>query len=751
MLNGHFENCYGLKQFNLPNINFSRCNKAMIYAPNGVMKNSLSKVFDDISKGTVTSDRIFRGVVSSYSVTHYTSQYVFSSANATTTPTATDRIYVVNTFTDSFEFTRETVSTLLADETTRNAYNVLMAQFSGEIRQIEDKLRVLTGLTKPQIKGKLIADLGLNGTSDWTDIIEEIHDLIENRQILDFLNDCTYSELFNDKVMAVYGKREFINSLEEYIENLNTLLENNPILSNGFSDRNAETLGKELAKHNLFNAQHTIRLKDGVTVIHSLDEWNAAVNEQLDRIYATPELSTVFQKLKKLLTANENVSRLRDIIIAHREIIPALRDITALKIQTWLDCFSKLDTPFADYYERISQYTIQIRALYEQAAAQSARWQAVVNEFNRRFRVPFEVQIENKANFLLKDEAPNLSFKYTRGVTTQQSTILKKDDLMVSLSTGEKRALYLLYILFDLERIRQQASAGGGQFLIIADDIADSFDYKNKYAIIEYLNDLGNTPGIDLLILTHNFDFYRTVKLRLGVNRSNCLIAQRDEEGIISVTEFKYQKDFFKNVVIAEIKDGNIVDDDKKKLLISSIPFYRNLCEYSEMDTGATSKYAKLTCFLHLKTTPLDTQSVKISDLWNIVNHFLDGVAFSGTDEDYYSAIIRIANSCVADNTNEVLLDNKLVIAIAIRLLTERFMQGIITANGQTCVDANSNQTREWYNQAEPFLTSEQKAIIEEVNLITPESIHLNSFMFEPLVDISDWALKELFTKVTRL
>ena len=347
----------------------------------------------------------------------------------------------------------------------------------------------------------------------------------------------------------------------------------------------------------------------------------------------------------------------------------------------------------------------------------------------------------------MKDEAPNLSFKYTRGVTTQQSATLKKDDLMVSLSTGEKRALYLLYILFDLERIRQQASAGGGQFLVIADDIADSFDYKNKYAIIEYLNDLGNTLGIDLLILTHNFDFYRTVKSRLGVARTHCYIAQRDEEGVVSVTEFKYQKDFFKNVVIDGIKDGNIADDDKKKLLISSIPFYRNLCEYS----GKDDEYAKLTCFLHLKTTPIDTQSVSIEELWNIINPFLDGVAFSGVDENYYSAIIRIANSCVADNTNEVLLDNKLVTAIAIRLLAEKFMQSIITSNGQTCIDASSNQTREWYKQAEPFLTLEQKAIIDEVNLITPESIHLNSFMFEPLIDISDWALKELFTKVTRL
>lgn len=746
MLSGHFKNCYGLKQFNLQNINFSRCNKALIYAPNGVMKSSLSKVFDDISKGATTCDRIFQNVVSNYSVTHYTSRYVYSSANRTQ-PTATDRIYVVNTFNNSFEFTKETVSTLLADETTRNAYNVLMAQFSGEIRQIEEKLRVLTGLTKSQIKGKLITDLGLTGTADWTDIFEKLNELYATRRTFEYLNDCTYSELFNDKAMAVYGKQEFLNSIEEYISSLNILLENNPILNDRFTDRNAETLGKEMAKHNLFNAQHTICLKDGTTVIHSLEEWNFVVNEQLDRLYSSPELSTVFQKLKKMLTSNGEVSRLRDIIVAHREIIPALSDIPALKVQTWLDCFSKLDMSFDDYYRNISQYTAQIKVLYEQASAQSARWQTVVNKFNRRFRVPFEVRIENKANFLLKDEAPNLSFKYTRGMIAQQSATLKKDDLMVSLSTGEKRALYLLYILFDLERIRQQATAGGGQFLIVADDIADSFDYKNKYAIIEYLNDLGNTSGIDLLILTHNFDFYRTVKLRLGVARNHCYIAQRDEEGIVSITEFKYQKDFFKNVVIKDIKDGNIINDDKKKLLISSIPFYRNLCEYSGKEVG----YSRLTCFLHLKTTPLDTLTVKISDLWNLINPFLNNTTFSGADEDYYTAVTRVANTCVADNTNEVLLDNKLVIAIAIRLLTEKFMKNTLISNGKACSDADSNQTRKWFNQVKRFLTPAQISVIEEVNLITPESIHLNSFMFEPLIDISNWALKDLYTRVTNL
>lgn len=38
--------------------------------------------------------------------------------------------------------------------------------------------------------------------------------------------------------------------------------------------------------------------------------------------------------------------------------------------------------------------------------------------------------------------------------------------------------------------------------------------------------------------------------------------------------------------------------------------------------------------------------------------------------------------------------------------------------------------------------------LIKEVNLITPENIHLNSFMFEPLIDMSIWRLKKLYQDV---
>ena len=42
MINGTFQNCYGLKSFELNNIRFDTCKAALIYAPNGVMKSSLA-------------------------------------------------------------------------------------------------------------------------------------------------------------------------------------------------------------------------------------------------------------------------------------------------------------------------------------------------------------------------------------------------------------------------------------------------------------------------------------------------------------------------------------------------------------------------------------------------------------------------------------------------------------------------------------------------------------------------------------
>jgi len=42
-------------------------------------------------------------------------------------------------------------------------------------------------------------------------------------------------------------------------------------------------------------------------------------------------------------------------------------------------------------------------------------------------------------------------------------------------------------------------------------------------------------------------------------------------------------------------------------------------------------------------------------------------------------------------------------------------------------------------------------AILDRVNLMTSENIHLNSFMYEPLLDLTDYHLKTLYDDVKTL
>lgn len=723
-------------------INFARSNKALIYAPNGVMKTSFTKVFEDLSKGTPSKDRIFPTAITSYSITYYAANYTFTSTNPRNVPSC-GAVYVVNSFADNFEFTKETVSTLLADEATRNEYNVLIAEFAEQIKSLETEFANKSGLTKPKVKETLIQDFQLPETADWPDIIIALNTMIHSEPPIAYLGDVKHSVLFSEKAIKEYSKPEFQEYIQQYIDRLGELLQNSDLLNTSFTDRSAESLTKSFTTNNLFSANHKVVLRDG-TEIHSVAEWKRAVEAQIQRMYGDETLHTVFEKLKKNLTANNEVDAIRQVIIANRQIIPLLFDISNTKRKVWAAYCVQLERPFEQYYEEISVFTERVRALYERAAAQSERWKQVVEEFNRRFRVPFTVQINNKSNFILKDEAPNLSFIYERGSGDNIERVdLTKDELLPSLSMGEKRAMYLLYILFDLERIRVQAAAGQ-KHLIIADDIADSFDYKNKYAIIEYLADLSKNDSIDLLMLTHNFDFYRTVKSRLGVIRQNCYIAQKNDFGQISMVEFKYQKDFFKNVILEGIKGRD--EYTRKKMLIASIPFYRNLAEYS----GEDEDYLKLTCFLHYKTAPIDTSASTMSDLWSVINQYCNGVAAIFDNSNFMSTVNTIATDIVI-LPDEVSLENKLILSIGARLYAEKYLKQKIIEHEGACPDSESNQTREWYDKAKPYLTNEEIALMDEINLVTPESIHLNAFMYEPLIDISVWNLVAIFLKTADL
>jgi hypothetical protein len=108
------------------------------------------------------------------------------------------------------------------------------------------------------------------------------------------------------------------------------------------------------------------------------------------------------------------------------------------------------------------------------------------------------------------------------------------------------------------------------------------------------------------------------------------------------------------------------------------------------------------------------------------------------------------ANSCM-NAAPGVNFENKIVLAIAIRLAAERFMVAKI-ADAAFVASITSNQTQALLAKFRTISTSNGAvAVLDRVMTMTPENIHLNSFMYEPIVDMSDEHLRKLYTNVLSL
>lgn len=330
--------------------------------------------------------------------------------------------------------------------------------------------------------------------------------------------------------------------------------------------------------------------------------------------------------------------------------------------------------------------------------------------------------------------APILELGYTFTDTTE-STPVTREALLTSLSQGEKKALYILNIIFEIE-VRRKT---GQETLFVVDDIADSFDYKNKYAIIQYLQEISEGPGFRQIILTHNFDFFRTISSRF-VGYGGCLMATKSDTGIVLADALG-----IKNIFVNDWKQEFFRDNKKR---IASIPFMRNLIEYTR--GPADSDFSRLTSLLHWKA---DSATVTQADLDETYNG-LFGTARSYEGNAGVSVVDMIqqeAAACLVA-TAGVNFENKIVLAIAIRLKAERFMVGRI-ADATFLAEIKENQTQALLKRFQRDCPGEIAAIrtLRGVVLMTPENIHLNAFMYEPIMDMSDDHLRKLYASVSAL
>jgi hypothetical protein len=233
--------------------------------------------------------------------------------------------------------------------------------------------------------------------------------------------------------------------------------------------------------------------------------------------------------------------------------------------------------------------------------------------------------------------------------------------------------------------------------------------------------------------MTHNFDFFRTLESRLG--RTNCLMASKNEKQTTLAKAVAVRN------VFATWKKNFFINN---KIKIACIPFLRNLIEMTAGNTD--DKYQTLTGLLHVRP---GSDAITVGDLDAIYN---DVCKTNGTSSDpterLFNVLNQEAHGCLSSATG-MNLENKIVLAIAIRIAAEHFL--IRKINDEPFVAQIAyNQTRQLIDRFKKDFPAEIDAVaaLDQVSLMTPENIHINSFMYEPIIDMSDEHLQKLYKRV---
>ena len=249
------------------------------------------------------------------------------------------------------------------------------------------------------------------------------------------------------------------------------------------------------------------------------------ISKEKVSILKDKKLADKFDAVAKQLDANVTLRDFRKYLLDNEPVLAQLNNVAKFK-QTLLKSYLKThDDAYFDLMKKYEAATKRRKEIEEDARNQRTQWEKVIDEFNERFFVPFRLEPRNRTELILGNKSIiDLDFTYHDG---NEDVKVERRELLTALSTGERKAFYILQVLFEIETRKKEDR----ETLVVVDDLADSFDYQNKYAIIQYLKDISEDGLFKQLIMTHNFDFFRTIESRF-VGYSHCLMATKNKDGI---------------------------------------------------------------------------------------------------------------------------------------------------------------------------------------------------------------------------
>src|SRR5260370_14838529 len=448
------ENCYGIKKLKT-DLDFSQARAIAVYAPNGAMKTSLAQTVRDLREGTDSLDRVFPD--------RKTVREITDEKNKTVPK---ENIFVISPYDEEYGHTEKT-STLLVDSTLRKEYDELL-------RQVETSKETFLRNIKKQSGSKKDLEAEISSTFTKTDkeffeALVRVKEEVAALQTAHFSKK-KYDEILETKILEFLKTKDVCTAIKDYIEKYDKLIAASTYFKKGiFNYYNAATIAKNLADNGFFEAKHTVSLTGKKNkVISTRKELEELIQGEKDAITNDEALRRKFQEIEALMNKNMGLREFHAYLLENLDLLPYLANIGKLKEDIWKSFFKVQFDSYIDLVDKYQAAEKRKREIEDAARAQRTQWEEVIEIFNNRFHVPFKLEVNNRTAVVLGLEPMLLlDFIFEDG---NEKAPVQKDELLRVLSMGEKKAFYVLNIIFEVEALKKPNQ----ETLFLIDDIDDS-------------------------------------------------------------------------------------------------------------------------------------------------------------------------------------------------------------------------------------------------------------------------------------
>ena len=700
------KNAFGIKDLRVNVNNKKLLTQVLIYSSNGVFKTSFAKALHylSIGKKSEIEDRI----------THENCEIDINLVDENEVKITDDLEGKIIVFyrelyskDENYIGRRvEEISTLTIDNESKEKIN---KSFNKEIVFLRNRL--IEMIKEAKLNDKKTIEYLTNKEIDNLDIndLEFIFRKIEKASKVD-TSRIDKSKIFLSAYNVIDDKN-FLEDAKDYITIYKKRL-NEELFDEKFNDSNCLEVIESIKKNNYLSEEKKRGLLIKDISYYKVEDIQKVFDEAIQRISKDERVLEACNKLVKVMGTSKEAEKIKEKI----QNDPLFVEQLAIgKNRIVLSALKNDNYEISEYLEKIETLKKEYEQFIKDAKSKKSQFEKAIETYKNRFHPIFNIEIKNKEESILGLEIPSITFTYNK----ENNVELSESNIREILSSGELTALNIIDFI-----VRYEANLDNNP-VIVLDDVVETFDYSNRYAFIEYILDMIDN-NVNIIVLTHNYEFYKSLSMK--TDKLTKLSAHSDKG---TVTIEKNSK--------LNIKIEDIFKDINKDNVLFTIPFLRETKVMLCQDTTLLDN-----C-LHYKS---ETSQVTVNDLLeyykkmgfqikNIEKH---------KDTKYLDFLFDKADSIKKDNYYD--LSNKVVLSIACRMLIEK---RIINENYDLITGICRNQTSTIKKKYSNSLSEKVLDILDRTLISTPDFIHVNAFMYEPLVDIDIRYLKNLYKDIKEL